>query len=87
MSLGYTNVDCIKSEYQQQIRYLEMVHQFSSVKNLFGKWLPHSHSKRNKVTHLPESDKITVLAILESLLHAGKTSDSERTVLHRKAAW
>ncbi len=48
---------------------------------------PHSHSKRNKVTHLPESDKITVLAILESLLHAGKTSDSERTVLHRKAAW
>ncbi len=47
----------------------------------------HSHSKRNKVTHLPESDKITVLAILESLLHAGKTSDSERTVLHRKAAW
>ncbi len=49
--------------------------------------MPHSHSKRNKVTHLPESDKITVLAILESLLHAGKTSDSERTVLHRKAAW
>ncbi|MCW2476033.1 lysozyme inhibitor LprI family protein [Candidatus Symbiopectobacterium sp. NZEC151] len=34
-----TNVDCIKSEYQQQIRYLEMVHQFSSVRNLFGKWL------------------------------------------------
>lgn len=34
-----TNVDCIKSEYQQQIRYLEMVHPFSSVKNLFGKWL------------------------------------------------
>ncbi len=49
--------------------------------------MPHSHSKRNKVTHWPESDKITVLAILESLLHAGKTSDSERTVLHRKAAW
>ncbi len=48
---------------------------------------PHSHSKRNKVTHWPESDKITVLALLEIPLHAGKTSDSQRTVLHRKAAW
>ena len=48
---------------------------------------PHSHSKRNKVTHWPDPDKITALALLESLLHAGKTSDSERAVLHRKAAW
>ncbi|NJD85403.1 hypothetical protein EWM60_08510 [Candidatus Erwinia dacicola] len=39
----------------------------------------HTHSKRNKVTHWPAPDKITVLALLESLLHAGKTSDSERT--------
>ncbi len=48
---------------------------------------PHSQSKCNKVTHWPESDKITVLALLEIPLHAGKTSDSQRTVLHRKAAW
>ncbi|NJD86310.1 hypothetical protein EWM60_19770, partial [Candidatus Erwinia dacicola] len=39
---------------------------------------PHSHSKRNKVTHWPDPDKISVLVLLESLLHAGKTSDSER---------
>lgn len=43
-----TDVDCIKSEYQQQIRYLEMVHQFSSVKNLFGKWLDEPLNKGMK---------------------------------------
>ncbi|RAP68315.1 hypothetical protein ACZ87_03877, partial [Candidatus Erwinia dacicola] len=31
--------------------------------------LAHSQSKRNKVTHWPAPDKITVLALLESLLH------------------
>ncbi|WP_440867849.1 hypothetical protein [Symbiopectobacterium purcellii] len=44
---------------------------------------PHSHSKRNKVTHLPESDKITVLAILESLLHAGKSPIPSRNATKR----
>ncbi len=49
--------------------------------------LPHSQSKCNKVTHWPDPDKITVLALLEIPLHAGKTSDSQRAVLHRKTAW
>ncbi len=48
---------------------------------------PHSQSKCNKVTHWPDPDKITVLALLEIPLHAGKTSDSQRAVLHRKTAW
>ncbi|CNE76934.1 Uncharacterised protein [Yersinia enterocolitica] len=47
---------------------------------------PHSHSKRNKVTHRLDPDKITVLTLLEIPLHAGKTSDSERAVLHRKTS-
>ncbi|MFT8209664.1 MAG: hypothetical protein ACMZI0_01770 [Symbiopectobacterium sp.] len=34
-----TDVDCIKSEYQRQIQHIEMVHNFSSIKTLFGKWL------------------------------------------------
>ncbi|MEY4476095.1 MAG: hypothetical protein RL248_1862, partial [Pseudomonadota bacterium] len=39
--------------------------------------LPHSQLKCNKVTHWLDPDKITVLALLEIPLHAGKTSDSE----------
>lgn len=55
--------------------------------SLDGVQTPHSHSKCNKVTHWPDTDKISILALLENLLHAGKTSDTERTALYRKAAW
>lgn len=48
--------------------------------------VPHSQLKCNKVTHWLDPDKITVLALLEIPLHAGKTSDSERAVLHRKTS-
>lgn len=48
--------------------------------------VPHSQLKCNKVTHWSDPDNITVLALLETPLHAGKTSDSERAVLHRKTS-
>ncbi|WP_440867839.1 hypothetical protein [Symbiopectobacterium purcellii] len=82
-SLGYTFEPTLIGKHEKQLNGFD-----DRIISLYSRGLsPHSHSKHNKVTHLPESDKITVLALLESLLHAGKTSDSERTVLHRKAAW